>query len=230
VTRGNLGPYANNTEAAQIQLKSNLRAGKSYNLSMDLAFSTTQGHEINWGDFLSYANPTILKIWGGVNSCEKSELLWESPTIDHSDWRTYRLTIVPKLEQINYLILEANYTAQSSYFGNLLIDNIVELNLPEAPSGPCNLATYNVFTPNGDGYNDVFLFQPVSNIARFNLKICNRWGKIIFETTDLTHGWDGKTSGVECETGIYFWYSEFMCIDGNQIYDNKLKGSVTLLK
>lgn len=230
VTRGDLGPYANNNEAAQIQLNTLLIAGKPYNLSIDLALSETQGHDIGWDGFLSYNNPTKLKIWGGINSCEKTELLWESTTIDHTAWKTYEFTIIPQVKQISYLILEANYTDLPSYFGNILIDNIVEKDLPEPTTNKCSLDAFNVFTPNGDGKNDVFLFKPISTVARFNLKICNRWGDVIFETNDLQQGWDGRHKGNACSTGIYFWYIEFMCIDGSLLFDNKMKGVVTLLK
>jgi gliding motility-associated-like protein len=230
VTRGDLGPYANNNEAAQIQLNSMLIAGKAYNYSIDLALSETQGHDIGWDGFLSYANPTVLKIGGGANDCEKTELLWESPAINHTDWQTYDFTITSQSRQIKYIILEANYTVLPSYFGNILIDNLVEKDIPEPSIGNCSLETFNVFTPNSDGYNDVFLFKAVTNVARFNLKICNRWGHVLFETNDLTQGWDGKTQGSECSAGVYFWYTEFICINGDQILDNKMKGTVTLLK
>jgi gliding motility-associated-like protein len=239
VTRGNLGPYANINEAAQLQLNVKLIAGKTYLFSVDLAFSETQGHEIGWGDFLSYAHPAVLKIWGGVNSCEKTELLWESPVVNHPDWKPYPITIKPQRQDLNYLVLEANHSSLPSYFGNILIDNMVEIPLPEPAiinlpetepaKSVCSLEAFDVFTPNGDGLNDVFLFKPGVSLAKSKLKIYNRYGREIYETDDLEKGWDGKINGTMGAAGVYYWYIEYWCINGNQILDNKLKGYVTLL-
>jgi len=234
VTRGNLGPYANSTEDAQIQLSSKLKSAKEYKFSIDLAYSTTQGHYVDFSDFLSYANPTILKIWGGVNNCEKTELLWESPIVDHTNWRTYDFSFVPKLEDIEYLIIEVSYATSPTYFGNILIDNIVEKTLPEPDPTPtlppCVIETFNVFTPNADGYNDLFYFKANTKIARYRLQIYNRWGQLVFETKNIEQGWNGNSKGKECATGVYYWYVNYMCIEGDSITDYKRRGTVTMMK
>jgi gliding motility-associated-like protein len=232
-TRGNTGPYANTVEAVQTRLNTKLESGSSYTISIDLAFSEVQGRDNEGGGFISYANTAILKIWGGASSCEKAELLWESPVIDHMDWKTYEITLTPQSNDIYYLILEANYKVPphfGTYFGNILIDNIQEKDIPEMPASDCTLEAFNVFTPNGDEKNDVFLFKPVSDITRFHLKIYNRWGQLLFETNDVTQGWDGKTKGSDCTPGIYYWHTEFMCRNGNRVRKSTLKGTVTLLK
>ncbi|MBL7828484.1 MAG: gliding motility-associated C-terminal domain-containing protein, partial [Saprospiraceae bacterium] len=53
----------------------------------------------------------------------------------------------------------------------------------------------NAFTPNGDDANDVF--QPVFGCPALsmNLKIFNRWGKLVFNSNDTLTGWDGKSEG-----------------------------------
>lgn len=62
----------------------------------------------------------------------------------------------------------------------------------------------NVFTPNGDGINDLF-FITSSGLTDFNLIIVNRWGEKVFETTDPTEGWNGTTpNGNKCSDGVYF--------------------------
>ncbi len=63
----------------------------------------------------------------------------------------------------------------------------------------------NVFTPNGDGINDYFSI-PNSGLDQFEIKIYNRWGKLMFETTDATKYWDGKTkSGSNAPAGTYYY-------------------------
>lgn len=62
----------------------------------------------------------------------------------------------------------------------------------------------NVFTPNGDGVNDVF-FITSSGLTDFNLFIVNRWGELVFETNDPNQAWDGTVNGNKCSDGVYFY-------------------------
>lgn len=64
----------------------------------------------------------------------------------------------------------------------------------------------NVFTPNGDGSNDVFT-NAVLNAASIELEVLNRWGGLVFKTTDPESFWNGKdqNTGEECAEGVYFY-------------------------
>jgi len=58
------------------------------------------------------------------------------------------------------------------------------------------------FTPNGDGLNDTFFVRGIS-VENIHVRIYNRWGQLIFETTDLYKGWDGSYKGKACPIGAY---------------------------
>lgn len=61
------------------------------------------------------------------------------------------------------------------------------------------------FTPDGDGLNDEFRAIPVG-IKQFEyLKIYNRWGQLMFSTSDPTKGWDGRYKGVLQATDTFVW-------------------------
>ena len=63
----------------------------------------------------------------------------------------------------------------------------------------------NVFTPNGDGSNDLF-FLNVSNSTSVRLVILNRWGNVMFEMEGVNPAWNGKTeSGIPVSQGVYFY-------------------------
>jgi gliding motility-associated-like protein len=94
----------------------------------------------------------------------------------------------------------------------------------------CNLLVSDVFTPNDDGKNDVFQLIPVIEVARFELKIYNRWGKLVFETQNAQQGWNGKINGNLASSGVYLWTAKIFCIKNNQLLDKELKGYVSLLK
>jgi len=62
----------------------------------------------------------------------------------------------------------------------------------------------NAFTPNGDGNNDEFkVVTNTVDIAMFSLSIFNRWGALVYQTNDITQGWDGTYNGTACQTGSY---------------------------
>lgn len=63
----------------------------------------------------------------------------------------------------------------------------------------------NVFSPNGDGVNDVFLVPGICSGTDYSLQIFDRWGLTIYNTTLRNDNWDGKTSlGDEAPMGTYF--------------------------
>jgi gliding motility-associated-like protein len=60
-----------------------------------------------------------------------------------------------------------------------------------------------VFTPNGDGFNDLFAFK---NHELWELETCirNRWGMVVFEGQN-DHWWDGTIHGQPAAEGVYFY-------------------------
>ncbi|MEI6766851.1 MAG: gliding motility-associated C-terminal domain-containing protein [Bacteroidota bacterium] len=85
----------------------------------------------------------------------------------------------------------------------------------------------NVFTPNGDGQNDNYLPIKMENIENATLMIFNRWGQKIFETTDLSQGWNGKHHGLKCADGTYYWIVEYTGADNKK---SSQQGFVMLLR
>lgn len=86
----------------------------------------------------------------------------------------------------------------------------------------------NTFTPNYDGTNDGFKAMGY-NIIKFNLKIFDRWGKLLFETDNMDNAWDGhaKGSSEPIKDDVYVWKASVVDIN-NKAHD--LVGHVTLLK
>jgi gliding motility-associated-like protein len=65
------------------------------------------------------------------------------------------------------------------------------------------------FTPNGDGYNDVFRIPPVVPVHIRRLAVYNRQGAMLFVSENAGVGWDGRTNGVAQPTGVYVWEVEY---------------------
>lgn len=102
-------------ESVGQRLKSPLPSGQCLSMSLSLAHSNT---------YAGYNLPIKLRIWGGVERCARDQLLWESPLIEHRDWKTYRVDFVPQAP-FQYIILEAYHKdGPFSYRGNILIDRL----------------------------------------------------------------------------------------------------------
>ncbi len=66
----------------------------------------------------------------------------------------------------------------------------------------------NVFTPNGDNINDLFVpFPGYTSVERVEMQIFNRWGVLVFETIDPAIRWDGRDKNTNnlCPEGVYFY-------------------------
>ncbi|MBS1777458.1 MAG: gliding motility-associated C-terminal domain-containing protein [Bacteroidetes bacterium] len=91
----------------------------------------------------------------------------------------------------------------------------------------CTIALPEAFTPNGDGKNDVFRIITQGHHQLHSFRIFNRWGQIVFHTTDERAGWDGTFNGVPQEVGTYFYYLRYSCDRDDKI---EKKGELTLLR
>lgn len=91
----------------------------------------------------------------------------------------------------------------------------------------------NVFTPNGDGYNDVFVpFDPYHGVVKVQMQIFDRWGRRVFQTEDPAVGWDGldETTHQPCSAGVYYYGCEVFVNTLSGQISYPLNGSVTLIK
>ena len=66
------------------------------------------------------------------------------------------------------------------------------------------LAVPNVFTPTGDGKNDEFRVA-YRSLKEFHCWVYNRWGKLVYEWTDPSKGWDGTINGRPAAEGAYYY-------------------------
>lgn len=84
----------------------------------------------------------------------------------------------------------------------------------------------SAFSPNNDGENDK-LFVRGQNLEKINLKVFDRWGELVFETTDQGVGWDGTFKGENVDPDVYVYHLQVICFDGQE---NLIKGNVTVLR
>lgn len=81
----------------------------------------------------------------------------------------------------------------------------------------------NAFSPNGDNVNDSYgIITYLSNVESPLLTIYNRWGEMVFQTTDAVKGWDGNYNGEPAASGSYVYTFQFDCFGENQLQTGSL--------
>ncbi len=91
----------------------------------------------------------------------------------------------------------------------------------------------NVFTPNGDGYNDRFYADTENpgGIVNFRMVIFNRWGRIVYTMDHINDKWDGRINNTDASDGVYFWVCDYSAVDKHgKINNHSRQGSVTLIR
>ena len=94
---------------------------------------------------------------------------------------------------------------------------------------PCeNVFFPNAFTPNNDGINDIFKPGIYGALADYKLNIYNRFGQMVFQTSDSVIGWNGIFSGVRQAADVYLWTCQYRWFLGKKT-DEK-SGTVVLIR
>ena len=90
-----------------------------------------------------------------------------------------------------------------------------------------NIYVPSGFTPNLDGRNELLApyYAGIKSLDFF--RVYNRWGEMVFATSDMSKGWDGKLRGVDQPSGTYVWMLRAMDYAG-KIY--QLKGTSTIIR
>ncbi|MFH0894238.1 MAG: gliding motility-associated C-terminal domain-containing protein [Bacteroidota bacterium] len=103
-----------------------------------------------------------------------------------------------------------------------VVDNSCVIMKGTATTQSCSLFIPNVFTPNSDDCNDVFYIKYDGNES-YSLEIFNRWGRLMFSTTDKSNHWKGiGQNGKPAADGVYYYILNV----GAKSY----KGTVTLMR
>ena len=105
--------------------------------------------------------------------------------------------------------------------GCIGIDTIEIRVLPKLPS---EITVPNCFSPNGDGFNELFKVEAL-NLSTFDLMIWNRWGGLMYKSTDAFAGWNGQSNAGIAPDGTYFYVLNAVGSDSKAY---QFKGSITL--
>ena len=90
----------------------------------------------------------------------------------------------------------------------------------------------NIFSPNGDGSNDIFYLTGTEFVTVNEFNIFDRWGNLVYSTIskelgESNEGWSGDYNGYPVNPGVYVWYAEVEWLDG---HIENIAGDVTVLR
>jgi len=121
-----------------------------------------------------------------------------------------------------YAVTAIDTFSNESAFSNIIcVDNCPEYTLP------------NVFTPNGDGANELFIPYPYRFVESVNFQVFNKWGGLVFETNDPDLNWDGKNlNGRDLNEGVYYYSCRVFesRVSGVRQNPDILKGWIELIR
>lgn len=104
----------------------------------------------------------------------------------------------------------------------------------EDPTEEFSYTLPNVFTPNGDGFNDVFepIVTGIDLIVSAKTVVFNRWGNILHDTDDPLVQWDGKSklTKMDCPPGTYFYICDITYQSQTGEEKLHLQGSITIVR
>lgn len=96
---------------------------------------------------------------------------------------------------------------------NGICEDTSHLEVIVIPFPPMNIVAPNIFTPNGDGNNDVFFIR-LENAVSVEVTIVNRWGNKMVTFSGLNAFWDGRVNGNLADEGVYFYNYTATGLDG----------------
>jgi len=142
---------------------------------------------------------------------------------------TYSLDNVNFTDNNTFLNLASgDYTAYYQLTENCTISDVFTISESEVS---CEIYVPSAFSPNEDGFNDVFKAYSETEVILDKMQIFGRWGELIYDvrnlsTKDLNEGWDGVFRGKDMDEGVYVYVISYMKGTESQI----LSGDVVLFR
>jgi gliding motility-associated-like protein len=186
--------------------------------------NTVTGYPKPVADFnFSTDTPTELEnkvtFYDNSSGASISQYYWDFESNGQHTSKAYNPTYAFTTTGYYFTMLKvtSDHGCVDSVFKKLMVDEDVTFYIP------------NSFTPNNDGLNDIFTPKGVG-IKKYHMDIFDRWGELIYSTSDIMQGWDGKhkKGGSILPEGVYVYQISLIQKEGGKV--KNFAGHVTLLK
>lgn len=149
----------------------------------------------------AHGEPNMLYAWSPLTGLNQGDIEQPIATLNHD--QLYKL----------YTVTEKGCKKQTQIF-------------IKRYAGP-ELYVPTAFTPNNDGKNDRLRVIPTGIQSFGFFAVYNRWGQLVYRTTNYNEGWDGTLNGARLETGTFVWVAQATDYKGRPLHR---KGTVTLIR
>lgn len=193
------------TDARNCTITATYTVANGYSLTVDAMSSTT----INLGESVQLS---------AVTNVDNGNVYSWTPAIGNINCNNCATTNATPTQETIYTIqvLDTN-GCRASDTVTISVNSITDIFIP------------NAFSPNNDGNNDVFqLFGDVGTISFLDMKVFNRWGELVFESSKHNFEWDGTYKGEIVPQGTYIYVAKIAFVNG--YVRNDLKGSLTVIR
>jgi gliding motility-associated-like protein len=130
---------------------------------------------------------------------------------------------------------------KTTFFSFFLFSFFLTTTISAAPDYPhtenanecaCEIFVPNVFSPNGDTKNDVFKAIPGTScsLTQFSLRIFDRFGALVFESSSADQGWDGSYKGQIAPQATYVYVVQYELADDSKKMPKVTSGEIALIR
>ena len=147
-----------------------------------------------------------------VNVETKEGILIQSAALGPIDqtpapvWKRLSTTFTTSANAENVVIKLINNQGNFGCGNDMAIDDVQVRQCSECVGVPELVYVPGAFTPNKDGLNETLaVFLKTSTADSFQIQIYDRWGSLVFASTDPANRWDGTCGGAPCQAGEYAW-------------------------
>ena len=153
--------------------------------------------------------PTI-SIGNDTTLCLDENLTLTAPTtINNFQWQDGTNTPTQ-------LVTESAIYWLMGMIDNCVVTDSIFVNFEDCPEEAdqdfCQAYLPNSFSPNGDGINDELQLLTDCELQFFEMEVYDRWGSLLFSTTDVAQSWDGQYRGELLEAGVYLWVVRYLSL------------------
>lgn len=214
---GTVSPYAIPSKSTQYVLTVWDTLGCSKTISDTIQVTVIPPFTISAGNDTAIVAGQTLQLQATVSDPAVQHFIW-SPTVglNNSAVSNPTVTLPPGIDSLQYRV--------TGYINGCYAEDVI---MVKRFANGSDFYIPSAFTPNGDGLNDVFKIKS-AGISRLEfMRIFNRYGQLIFHSTNAGIGWNGIYNGVQQPAGTYIFCVRGIDFTGNII---ERKGTLVLLR
>jgi len=209
-------------------------------INKELPTDVLRDAEVYWADTPDLSCPGVYKVHVGHENCST----WEDSVrfLVSADRACYSYALNDSLCEGEPLVVDRDASLELE-FGDQIVFNggyrqrlqFTDVNCPEVTFAEevvvfdckeCRYAIPNIFSPNGDGINDIFAISVNCPLVEFEAEIYDRWGNVLYESRDPYRIWSGRDVAV----GTYVYRIQLQLFNGREVEVIIETGTITLVR